>query len=135
MLWEKVSARLDRDPQIRRLGRYDVAVADGRTTLTGHVRSRQLARGMDEAVQRVEGVSSVENRLVADDELELQVASAIGHGALSRGSMPVVRVAFGQVRIGGVFTSPEARRDAVRIGAGVPGVVDVVAVSTSDLGS
>jgi osmotically-inducible protein OsmY len=128
-----VRKRLDEDRLTRALARYEVAVAAGRATLVGHVRSRQLARGMAEAARRVRGVSAVEERLVADDELEVRVAAAIGRGALNRSSRLVVRAEFGHVRIGGVYPSPEARAEALRLGGGVPGVVAASAAWASDL--
>ncbi|HEY3078433.1 MAG TPA: BON domain-containing protein [Chloroflexota bacterium] len=129
----EVRARLDDDRLVRALARYEVAVYEGRATLVGHVRSRQVARGMAEAARRVQGVSAVDERLVADDELEVRVASAIGRGALNRTSRLVVRAEFGHVRIGGVYPSPEARAEALRLGSGVPGVVGATAARATDL--
>jgi hypothetical protein len=131
----EVRSRLDRDERwhVRSLARYEVAVADGRATLAGHVRSRQVARSMVALAGGVRGVSSVDDRLVADEELVPQVASAIGGTARNRGSRLVVRAEFGRVRIGGVYASAEARADALRVGAGVPGVVAVTGARPSDL--
>ncbi|HEY3190317.1 MAG TPA: BON domain-containing protein [Solirubrobacteraceae bacterium] len=130
-----VRSRLDRDDgwHVRSLARYEVAVADGRATLTGHVRQRSVATAMVGLARRVRGLSSVEERLVADDELVPRVASAIGRTALNRGSRLVVRAELGRVRIGGAYASAEARADAQRVGAEVPGVVAVTAARPSDL--
>ena len=117
----------------RYLARYEVAVSQGRATLVGHVRSRSVARGMVEAAGRVRGISSVDEHMVADDELERRVASAIGRSALNRWSRLVVRADFGHVRIGGRYTSPEARTEALRVGATVPGVVGATAAWATDL--
>jgi osmotically-inducible protein OsmY len=130
-----VRSRLDQDDgwHIRSLARYEVAVGQGRVTLTGHVRSRQVATAMVALTRRVRGVSSVDEGLVADVELVSAVASAIGRSAPNHGSHLVVRAEFGRVRIGGAYPSAEARADALRVGAGVPGVVAVTVPRPSDL--
>jgi osmotically-inducible protein OsmY len=129
-----VRDRLDRGEgtQVRVLARYEVGVQDGRATLTGRVRSRQAARAMAALAGRVRGVSAVEDRLVADDEIVLLVASAIGRTARNRASRLVVRAELGHVRIGGVFPSTEAHADALRVGAAVPGVLAVSGARPSD---
>jgi osmotically-inducible protein OsmY len=130
-----VRSRLDRDPDrhLRTLARYEVAVAGGHATLVGHVRSRQVARGMADLAGRVRGVTSVDERLVADDELESTVASAIGRSPLNRASRLIVRSEFGHVRIGGVYPSPEARAEALAVGAGIAGVVETTAARATDM--
>jgi osmotically-inducible protein OsmY len=128
-----VRAQLGDLESTRHLARYEVAVSRGRATLVGHVRSRSVARGMAAAAGRVRGVASVDERLVADNELERRVASAIGRGALNRWSRLVVRADFGQVRIGGHDPSPEARTEALRVGAAVPGVVGTTGAWATDL--
>ena len=128
-----VRVRLEELESTRYLARYEVAVSQGRATLLGHVRSRSVARGMVEAAGRVRGVSSVDEHLIADDDLERRVASAIGRSALNRWSRLVVRADFGHVRIGGRYPSPEARTEALRVGAAVPGVVGATAAWATDL--
>jgi BON domain len=130
-----VRARLDRDPTtlVRALARYEVAVLDGRGTLTGHVRSRDAARRMAALASQVRGLDAIDDRLVADDELVMLVASAIGGSARNRASRLVVRAEFGHVRVGGVYPSAEAHADALRVGASIPGVVDATPARASDL--
>ena len=130
-----VRSRLDRDDMwhIRSLARYEVAVAEGRATLTGHVRQRQTANAMRDLAGQVDGVSSIEERLVADDDLVTSVASTIGRSVLQRGSRLVVRAQFGRVQVGGAYASEEARRDALRVAAGVPGVAAVTVAGATDL--
>ena len=131
----EVRLRLDRDDglHVRSLARYEVAVTEGCARLTGHVRQRQVANAMVGLGGRVRGVSSIDERLVADDELVPRVASAIGRSALNRGSRLVVRAEFGRVRIGGVYDSGDARADALRVATAVPGVVAVTAARPTDL--
>jgi BON domain len=130
-----VRARLDRDPHahVGALARYEVAVLDGRATLAGHARSRHAAHRMAALAGQVRGLDAVEDRLVADDELVILVASAIGGSARNRASRLVVRAEFGHVRIGGVYPSLEAHADALRIGAGIPGVLGATPARASDL--
>src|ERR687887_419554 len=90
----------------------------GRSRLAG-----ALALAAMLAIASVRGVSAVEDRLVGDDELVPLVASAIGRTARNRGSRLVVRAELGHVRIGGVYPSHEAHADALRLGAGGPGVL------------
>jgi BON domain len=130
-----VRARLDwdLDTQVRALARYEVAVLGGRATLTGHVRWRHAARRMAALAGQVRGLDAVEDCLVADDELVILVASAIGGSARSRASRLVVRAEFGHMRIGGVYPSPEAHAEALRVGAGIPGVLGATPARASDL--
>jgi hypothetical protein len=81
----------------------------------------------------VRTISSVEDQLVADDELVLLVASAIGRSGANRASRLVVRSEFGRVRIGGIYASPEAHADALRVAADVPGVLGATPARPSDL--
>jgi hypothetical protein len=130
-----VRARLDRHPdaQVGALAHYEVAVHDARATLTGHVRSRQAARRIAAVARQVRGLDAVDDRLVADDELVVLVASAIGDSARNRASRRVVRAELGHVRIGGVYPSHEAHAEAVRVGASTPGVLGATHARASDL--
>jgi osmotically-inducible protein OsmY len=119
-----VRARLEDDDPIRALGlrHAAIAVANGRVTLSGHVRSRLMARRMVDLARGVRGVVAVDDRLVADDELEVAVAAAIGRSPLNRTSRLRIRAEFGRVSVGGVFPSRQAREEALRIAATIPGV-------------
>ena len=130
-----VRARLDHDEDahLHALARYEVVVLDGRATLTGHVRSRHAARAMVALAGGIRTVSSVDDQLVADDELVQQVASAIGRSASNRASRLVVRAEFGRVRVGGIYPSPQAHADALRVAADVPGVLAATPTRPSDL--
>jgi osmotically-inducible protein OsmY/uncharacterized protein YrrD len=124
-----VAAHLKEDRTTRALVLHetDVDVADGIVTLRGRVRSRTAARRLAERAAQVPGVQAVQDRMVADDELELAVAAAIGRGELSRDARLHLRVADGRVQVGGAFPSQAAYQEAVRLAAGVPGVVEAVA--------
>jgi hypothetical protein len=131
----RVRRRLDDDRQSRDLASCEVAVQAGVATLTGHVRSRQVARGLVAAARGVPGVSRVDERFVADDELELRVATAIAGGPLNRRSRLVVRSALGHVGVGGAYASNEAWAEAVRIGAATDGVLGATALRATEVGS
>ena len=132
-LMGRVRLRLDDDRQTRDLAACEVTVAAGRATLTGHVRSRQVARGLAAAARGVRGVSGVEETLIADDELELRVAAAIAQSPLNRRSRLVVRSALGHVGIGGSYPSNEAWAEAVRVGAATDGVLDAKALRATEM--
>ncbi len=119
-----VRALLEGDDPIRTVGLRHAAIAveQGRVTLSGHVPSRSMARRMADLARRAPGVLSVEERLVADDELERAVAAAIGRGALNRTSRLSVHAEGGRVVVGGVFPSHEAKEEALRIAEAFPGV-------------
>jgi hypothetical protein len=110
-----------------------VRVAQGRTTLDGRARSGSAARAVVHGAGRVHGVTEVVDQLVADDQLEVGVAGAIGRGPLNRQSRLIVRSDFGRVRIGGVFASQDARAEAMRLGAAFPGVADASDLLATDL--
>ena len=69
----------------------------------------------------------------ADAALELRVAAAIGGSGVAGRRRLVVRAALGHVRIGGIYPSPEAREELLRLAAAVPGVIAAVPVRASDL--
>ena len=134
-LASRVRQRLDDDRQSRDLASCDVTVAAGRATITGHVRSRQVARGLIAAARGVPGVSGVDESLVADDELEQRVAAAIAGSPLNRRSRLVVRSALGRVGVGGVYASKDAWDEAVRVGAATVGVLSAVALRANEVSS
>jgi osmotically-inducible protein OsmY len=100
-----------------------VDVSEGAVTLTGHVRSRLTALRVLDIARRVRGTGLIVDRLVADDELEAAVARAVEGGRLNRGARPGIRADLGDVRVVGAFPSPEAREEAMRLAAGVEGVL------------
>lgn len=125
---------IEEQENVRRgMVRCDVRVAQGRATLDGRARSGSVARAVVQGAGRVHGVTGVVDRLVADDQLEVGVAGAIGRGPLNRQSRLVIRSDFGRVRIGGVFASSEARAEAMRLGAAFPGVADASKLRATDL--
>jgi hypothetical protein len=109
----------------RALRRTRVDVSEGKVTLTGHVPSRLTALRALDVARRVRGTGPIVDRLVADDELEAAVARTVAGGRLNRGARPGIRADLGDVRVEGTFPSPEARGEAVRLAAGVEGVLSV----------
>jgi len=131
---ERVRAWLAEQEQVLRgLVRCGAAVDHGRVTLSGRSRSRTAARGIVQGVRKVDGVRQVVDAIVADDELELAVAGAIGRSALNQRSRLIVRADFGWLRIGGAFESSAAQAEALRIGAAVAGVARAQGLRATDL--
>jgi hypothetical protein len=125
----------DQENVRRGMVKCDVRVAQGTTTLDGRARSGSVARAIVQGASRLRGVTAVVDRLIADDHLEVGVASAIGRGELNRQSRLIVRAHFGQVRIGGVFASGAARAEAMRVGSTFPGVAEATELMAGDLSS
>jgi len=127
-----VRARLDADRPGCSANCYEVSVTRGLATLVGHVRSRALAQGLAAVAGEVRGVTGVDERLFADDELELTVVEAIA--AFSpRVSRLAVRAELGRVRVGGLYWSPQVRSDVLRVAQLVPGVLTAWSVPASEL--
>jgi osmotically-inducible protein OsmY len=131
-LLAEVRARLDADRPDGSASQYELSVAGGRAMLVGHVRSRAVALALVATAGEVRGVSRVDERLVADDELELRVAAAIA-AASARASRLAVRADLGHVRVGGLYWSPQVRSDALRAAALVPGVLAARPVPASEI--
>jgi osmotically-inducible protein OsmY len=122
-----VRSRLMDDDPIRALGlrHASLEVAAGVVTLRGHVPSRLMATRMADIARGTPGVVGVVDDLVADDDLELAVAQAIGREPLNRWSRLKIRADRGHVLVGGVFPSRAAYEEALRVAGGVAGVVAV----------
>jgi osmotically-inducible protein OsmY len=110
------------------------AARDGAVTLEGHVRGDILRYLCGRLAAQVPGVSRVTNKLVADTDLENDVAMAL---ALDPGvqiftDKLVVKVILGVVQLTGVIAAADlaaaeaARAQAERVARAVPGVREVV---------
>jgi osmotically-inducible protein OsmY len=105
----------------------EIAARGGVVTVSGRVRTSIKAHRMVEIARGVPGVVSVESRLVADDDLRVEVASAIRRAVPGSADRLNVRVELGEVRIGRALPSPGVQDAAWRAAASVPGVARVVA--------
>jgi osmotically-inducible protein OsmY len=120
-----------------------IAVTDsggGAVRLTGNIRGEMMKAVATRLARQVPGVTSVDNRLVADPELEREIAVrlAMDPDAGVTTDLVSVRAILGRVVLSGrVFGETQAESDALlervaAIAAAVPGVValdnEVVAV-------
>jgi osmotically-inducible protein OsmY len=99
-------------------------VEDGKVILLGNVAASRIAEAMEGALSGVSCVLGVENRLVADPDLEISVASALAQNPSTQGGRFIVHSRLGRVSLeGGV--KPEAAQAAVEVAQEVAGVVSV----------
>lgn len=116
------------------LGKRDVAhiritVNSGVVTLTGHVvRAVNKARA-EAAAREASGVTAVVNHLVADNELMIEVAQALGHDQQTEREQIQVNVQHGVVYLGGAVNRAAIRTAAAQVAAGVAqvrGIINVI---------
>ncbi len=98
------------------------AVQDGIVMLQGHVETRMNRVRADEAVRSVAGVLGVDNRLVADDDLVIAVAQALGGSGLTRLERISVHAWNGFVSLTGEVSTAAVRDAAEAAAASVPQV-------------
>ncbi len=97
---------------------------DGKVILLGNVASSRIAEAMESALSTVSSVLGVENRLVADHDLEIEVASALAQNPSTRGERFIVHSRLGRVTLDGQV-KPEAAQSAVAVAQQVAGVAGV----------
>lgn len=115
-LWAEAPLRWLALPTIR------VTVQDGVVTLRGHVPTgAQRARAVAVARQ-VPGVLAVHDELVADDDLAIAVARALGRDPRTRGQRLQVDAFQGIVHLRGDVPTGAVLAAAEEVAAGVPGV-------------
>jgi osmotically-inducible protein OsmY len=102
--------------------------ARGRTvTLSGVTRSRSAKETAGRIAQSVKGVSTVDNRLVVDPDVELAIAQALAADPRTRGAFPgiLVGVVFGITFLKGTVPTAEMKAAAEEIARKIPGVKSV----------
>jgi osmotically-inducible protein OsmY len=110
------------------------ATRDGAVTLEGHVRGDILRYLCGRLAAQVPGVRAVTNRVVADTDLENDVAMALAldPGVQTFTDQLVVKVILGVAQLTGVIAAADlsaaeaARAQAERVARAVPGVRQVV---------
>jgi osmotically-inducible protein OsmY/sporulation protein YlmC with PRC-barrel domain len=125
---DEIRARLHDDPRFQGVDFYgiDVQVDGGVARLRGHVRRADLKQVAEEIAAAVPGVLSVENEVVADDELADRVEHALRADArLEREDLEVVAL-LGMVELRGRVATPEQREAAAETAGRVSGVENVV---------
>lgn len=99
-------------------------VEDGKVTLLGNVAASRIAEAMEGGLTQVSCVVGVENRLIADPDVEVNVASALAQSPPTKGQRFVVRSRLGGVTLEGQV-GPEAAKAAPEVARQVAGVVNV----------
>src|ERR1700730_6848428 len=122
-----VLQRLDESPTFQGIDRYTarVDVDAAVVRLSGRVRTSVLKQAAEELAASVRGVLSVDNQLIADDELAIHVQAALRARSLQLEDLDV-SVLLGQVRLRGRAVTAQDRRAAEVVAGAVPGVESVV---------
>jgi len=115
------------DDLIRRsdISRLSFAVRDGIVTLRGPVVSDTHRSRAESVVRRVPGVRGVLNELVADEDLEIAVAQALGRDPRTQHRHFLIRAEHGVIYLSSDVPFGEASAAAPEVAAGVPGVREV----------
>ena len=102
----------------------DIQASDGSVILIGSVRSQAEKEIAEKLARAVKGVTSVENQLVVDGDLEVAVAQALGADARTSSAFPgiLVGVVFGTAFLKGTVASEEVKKAAGEIASQVAGV-------------
>lgn len=103
----------------------DVEVVDGVVYLLGNVRTPQARGYAYEAAGAVRGALDVRNNIVADQQLEVDVARALDVAGLCRHGRIYIRSSLGDVAVGGYVNAPGVLRDIEKLVSGVRGVRSV----------
>ncbi len=130
-LAEKILGVLGAD---RLLGKGDmlhlhVTANGGVATLTGHVMRAISKTRAEAATSATPGVTTVVNHLVADDELTIKVAQALGNHAQTQREQIQVSVKHGVVHLGGSIMRAVVRAVATQIASNISqsrGIVNTI---------
>ena len=102
----------------------NLQVEGGSVVLSGNVAASRIAEAIEEALSSAAGVLGVENRLLADPDLEISVASALAENPSTQGERFIVRSRLGRVTLEGQVRA-EAAKAAPDVAREVAGVVSV----------
>ena len=99
----------------------------GTVILSGVARSQAEKEVAENLVSRVKGVSTVQNRLIVDSDLELAVAQALAEDVRTCAGFPgiLVGVVFGVVYLKGTAPTKELKQAAGEIASQVAGVARI----------
>ena len=123
----EVYEALSADPRFQSVELYTLhaEVENGVVLLKGNVRTTQLKSAAEEIVGKVQGVIGVDNRLVADPDLEQAVTRALEEAPGIQVGVFEVEVLLGAVTLRGRVRTAEEREEAARVVREVPGVQSV----------
>jgi len=105
---------------------FSVDVENGEACLSGHVSGDSNQQQIEEIARSVPGVIAVHNHIVADHDLIIQVAQALGKDERTGPFRLPVRCYHGWVEITGVVPSHTLQCAAEEIAASVPAVRGVI---------
>jgi osmotically-inducible protein OsmY len=99
----------------------------GTVVLSGVTRSRSAKETAGRIARAVKGVSTVDNRLVVDPDVELAIAQALAADPRTRAAFPgvLVGVVFGVTFLKGAVPTAEMKAAAEEIARKTPGVRSV----------
>jgi osmotically-inducible protein OsmY len=97
---------------------------EGTVVLNGNVRSQAEKEIAEKLARSVKGVTSVENQLIVDGDLEVALAQALGVDARTNSAFPgiLVGVVFGTAFLKGRVASEDVKKAAGEITSQVTGV-------------
>jgi hypothetical protein len=99
-------------------------VEEGNVVLSGNVATSRAAEATEDALSRVSCVLGLQNRLVADPDVETSVASALAQNPSTQGERFIVHSRLGRVTLEGRVKT-KAAQAAVEVAQEVAGVVSV----------
>ncbi len=105
----------------------EIDARNGHVTLSGVVRSQTAKETAEHIARQVRGVRSVENRLVADADVEIAIGEALAADVQTRVVFPgiLVGVLFGVAILKGTVPSAQVKECVEQIVRAVPGVRSV----------
>lgn len=138
-LREKVLESIWKEQSIRVLDFNDIRVeaVNGEVTLSGHV-SKSLNKYLaEECTRKVDGVKSVRNEIIIDEDLRVMVAHALGSDQRTRPYVINVGCHHGWIHLTGVVPDSEVCTTIEEVAGGVPfvrGVIGLPRVTTEERG-
>ena len=103
---------------------FQIQASDGKATLTGNARSQAEKEVAGNLARAVKGITTVDNQMIADGDVELAVAQALGVDERTRDAFPgiLVGVVFGTVYLKGTAASDAVKKAAGEIASGIQSV-------------
>jgi hyperosmotically inducible protein len=103
---------------------FQIQASNGKATLTGNARSQAEKEVAGNLARAVKGVTTVDNQLIADGDLELAVAQALSVDERTSDAFPgiLVGVVFGTVYLKGTAASEAVKKAAGEIASRIKNV-------------